>query len=355
MKRCVVLLLAAGCGHAQVIRVEPEMRSDVREMPEPNPPRGLISETPAVSSVDQAIRKRDADMRLLSGKDSDAVAQAEGASEKDPRLVIREGEVEGTSDVIEGDCPGGTCTYAFHHGRTYALHTCHMEDLILELAPGEEVNDDRARIPTDRDPNPKRCALQLADGWCLSVTKSGDGRRGIVQDLVIRQTTSRPGTRKAWLATNYGLYRFLLHAATPGEDRCMGHVSFFHSDLDVRRQMRAAEDAADRPEVEPAVSASMLSAQYTIEVTAGNPTWVPTAVLAEATGDRGRVTIQFPPNVAWTTKPAIMVDGGVNDCRWVPETHAYVCDGLFRKALIKMGSAETGYEKVLIRKVKESS
>ena len=85
------------------------------------------------------------------------------------------------------------------------------------------------------------------------------------------------------------------------------------------------------------------------------PYWTPTAVVAQMVGDHAQVVIQYPRGVAWRQKPAIMVDGAVNDCHYVPETYTHVCDGLFNKALIKVGSAETGYRKVLIRRAKEAA
>jgi type IV secretory pathway VirB9-like protein len=344
MRGVVIALLLVGCSSGPVVRVESPLRPDVRLMPDPDPGPNLIRETDAVHAVDRAQRKLD---EAVAGKKAE-----DGAQELDARAVIREGQISGTEDVIEGDCPGGVCLYDYQHGRGYAIHTCYEEDTLLELAPGEKVNDDRARGDTA---SPTRCAFPLARGWCAALTKSGNAKGAIVENLIIWQTTRTPATKRAWVATNYGLYRFELHAATPGEERCMSHVRFYHRDMETRRLMDRAERTGERDESGAADDGpAALSSQYTIEVLEGSPSWVPTAVVARMQGDRAEVAIQFPRGVQWSAKPVIKTDGSAaNDCSWIVETNAYVCQNLFHLAIIQMGSAETGYEKVRIRKAKE--
>jgi hypothetical protein len=65
------------------------------------------------------------------------------------------------------------------------------------------------------------------------------------------------------------------------------------------------------------------------------------------------VHIQFRPDTAWSKIPALKSDGGVVDYRFVPEDHVINVDGLFSRGILSLGSAETGYERVEIRALKE--
>jgi type IV secretory pathway VirB9-like protein len=341
MRVVAALLLVAGCASGPTIRVEEPIRPDVRVLPEVD--ESGVSERQfqpdPLLQVDKALRHdREADRRLLAGKDDPAKpTAAKGAQDKDPRLVISEAQAAGTNVPEEGDCEGGLCKYRFRKGEEYLVYGCWRTDVLIELAPGEKYQDDQRKF--------------IAPGWRHERTEAGDTRGNIVEVIVLRQKTDSPGVQKAWFTTNVGTYYLRLEAADPDEGRCMRGLTFMHPQRELKRLMADAERSAERET--DASPASMLTAQYTIQVIEGSPSWVPTAVIGQMTGDRAGVVIQFPPSVAWSSSPTIKTDGGVNDCRWIPETHTIACDNLFRKAVVKMGSEATGYERVLIRKARE--
>lgn len=335
------LLVVAGCASGPTIRVEESIKPDVRVLPEVDESDVSARQfrPDPLLQVDKALRHdREADRRLLAGKDDPPKPEAKGANEKDPRLVIAEAQAAGTNVPEEGDCDGGLCKYRFRKGEEYLVYGCYRTDVLIELAPGEKYKDDQRK--------------RIAEGWAHDLTEAGDARGNVVQVLVLRQRTDHPAVQRAWFTSNVGTYYLRLEAADPDESRCMRGLTFSHPQRELRRLMADAEreSARDNADSSPA---KMLSAQYTIEVIEGAPSWVPTAVVAEMSGDRAGVVIQFPQSVAWSSAPVIKTDGGVNDCRWIPETHTISCNNLFHKAVVKMGSEATGYERVLIQKAKE--
>ena len=261
-KEVIALLLAAGCGHAQVIRVEPEIRPDVRPLPtvdlsdvndeqfKPDP----------MPMVDKAIRDRAADLAWAkSGKEPASKAKPAGeagATKEDPRLLVAKAQNEATMVPRKGDCVGGVCKYRFRKGDTYLVYGCHNATVLIELAPGEHFND--------KDDRPS-----IAEGWRHNVVESGDGHGNIVDVVTLLQDTSDPKPELAWFTTNVATYLLQLEAAAPGETRCMRGLQFVHEQRELRRLIRDAEmreDAQSSGGEAAAPAPTSLSAQYTIEV-----------------------------------------------------------------------------------------
>lgn len=320
MRWLMALLMISGCGTTKIVQYQPPMR--VSEAPPPRVDLGDVSKP----------FQRDA-MYM-----ADHLDQQPAPAAKDARAVLGDANRDAEDDVEEGGNEGYTYVYAYDPDREFDVYGCYMETVRIQLAVGEQFHSDGRRV--------------IAKGWSYSTTKTGDNHGNIVEVLLLQQVAQRPGTQHAWWTTNVGQYGIKLQAGEPEETKCMRSIRFRHPQRELN-QLIADRQQREEIKAQGVSDGGCTSANYEIEVKEGSPRWVPTIVWRTCEGDHARVHIQFRGDVAWRRIPALKSDGGVVDYRYVPEDHVMVVDGLFNRAVLSLGSRETGYEKVEIHALKE--
>lgn len=326
-------LILAGCGgQPRVVQYAPPMP---RQGDRPPP-------TVDLSDVSPPFRRDP-----LSMVDHDVLPQPEqkGAKDKDPHLLIAEANREADTEPEDGDVEGNTQTYRYRLDGRFRVYGCFKEQVEIMFAPGERV------VESMNDGKEERRG-RLVKGWDHGFTESGDNAGHIVQVMVLKPIAEEPGLRKLTVHTSVGPYTFLLEVLPRDELRCMDRVRFRHPKRELER-LEAEEAQRDDVAKKAALDGGCSSANYEIEVIEGSPHWVPTIVWRTCDGEHARVHIQFRPDVAWSKIPALKVDGGVADYRYVAEDHVMIYEGLFSSAVLKLGSEAQGYERVWIRALKE--
>lgn len=331
MKWLLFTLALAGCGgQPRVIQYAPPMPRQ-RDLP------------PPIVSLDDVSPEFRRDPMSMVDHRNDPVHQ-DGAKGKDPHLVIAEGKREADTEPEDGDASGNTQVYRYERDRSFRVYGCYKESVEIMFAPGERVVESMGEYKEDK---PQR----LVKGWDHGFTESGDGAGHIVQVMVLRPITEDTQLRKLNVHTSVGPYTLLLEVLPRDEIRCMGRVRFRHPKRELDQLI--ADDVQRKDIAAKAAASGCASANYEIEPLEGSPSWIPTLVWRTCDGDHARVHIQFRADVAWSKIPALKVDGGVAEYRYVPEDHVMIYEGLFSVAVLKLGSKEQGYERVVIRALKE--
>lgn len=343
MRTLFVTLLLAGCGGgAPVVRYEAR------------PLVPLFRPAPAVdlSDVSKKPFKRDRDvMDPLAAidhlPDAGSKVANKGAKEKDPRTIVAADNRENTVGTEEDDGEGYTRVYAYDPDQEFEIYGCLKQDIRVVLAPGEHFNIDGRK--------------NIAKGWKHSLTQAGDNHGAIVEVVILKQVAVGQGVQHAWFATNIGDYGLALYPGEEDETRCMRKVRFRHPERELHRLIVEQADRDEEEAEKPVVTASDKCSPadpdtFEFEVLEGSPRWVPTKVCSKIIGTQAHVRIEFPPEVSRSKIPAFMCDGGTCDYRYDPDpVHpAIIVDNLFSRGLLKMGSAETGYERVAIRRLQEA-
>lgn len=328
MRTLLAALLLAGCGGGttRVVRYTPPLH-----------PYGFRP-APAIDLSDVSTKpfKRDplvAVDRVLA----DGGAASKSTTDKDPRSIVAADNRENTVGTEEDDGEGYTRVYEYDPDQEFEIYGCQKQDIRVVLAPGEHFNIDGRK--------------NIAKGWKHSLTQAGDNHGAIVEVVILKQVAVGQGVQHAWFATNIGDYGLALYPGEEAETRCMRKVRFRHPERELHRLLADQEEHEE--DTAKASSGGCASANYEIESLEGSPKWIPTMVWRTCDGDAAKVHIQFPADVAWSKIPAFMCDGGTCDYRYVAEDHVMIVDNLFSRGLLKMGSKETGYERVSIRALKD--
>lgn len=331
MKWLLFTLALTGCGgQPRVIQYAQPMPRQ-RDLP------------PPIVSLDDVSPEFRRDPMSMVDHRNDPVHQ-DGAKEKDPHLVIAEGKREADTEPEDGDASGNTQVYRYERDRSFRVYGCFKESVEIMFAPGERVVESMGEHKEDR-------SQRLVKGWDHGFTESGDGAGHIVQVMVLRPITEDTQLRKLNVHTSVGPYTLLLEVLPRDEIRCMDRVRFRHPKRELDQLI--ADDVQRKDIATKAAASGCASANYEIEPLEGSPSWIPTLVWRTCDGDHARVHIQFRADVAWSKIPALKVDGGVAEYRYVPEDHVMIYEGLFSVAVLKLGSKEQGYERVVIRALKE--
>lgn len=332
MKWLLFTLALAGCGgQPRVIQYAPPM------------PRQGDRPPPVVRLDDVSPEFR---RNITDVVDHDVLApKQQAAKQKAPYTVIADGKRDADTVPEEGDVSGNTQVYEYQRDRNFRVVGCFKEDVEIMFAPGERI------VESMIEHKEKEPLLRLVRGWDYSFTQSGDGDGHIVQVMVLKPISEETQLRKLNVHTSVGPYTFLLEVLPRDEIRCMDRVRFRHPKRELDQLI--ADDVQRKDVAQKAASDGCTSANYEIEVLEGSPSWVPTLVWRTCDGDHARVHIQFRADVAWSKIPALKVDGGVAEYRYVPEGHVMVYENLFSVAVLKLGSKEQGYERVVIRALKE--
>lgn len=332
MKWLLFTLALAGCGgQPRVIQYAPPM-----PRPGDRPP-------PVVRLDDVSPEFRRDPMSMVDHR-NDPVLQ-DAAKNKDPHLLIAEANREANTEPEEGEADGNTQTYIYSLTGRFNVYGCYKEQVEIMFAAGEKV------VESMNDGKSEERHARLVKGWDHGFTESGDTHGHIVQVMVLRPIAEDQGIRKLTVHTSVGPYTFLLETLARDEPRCMDRVRFRHPKRELDQLI--ADDVQRKDIATKAAASGCASANYEIEPLEGSPSWIPTLVWRTCDGDHARVHIQFRADVAWSKIPALKVDGGVAEYRYVPEDHVMIYEGLFSVAVLKLGSKEQGYERVVIRALKE--
>lgn len=325
MRTLFVTLLLAGCGGTpRVVQYAPPMQHEAFRPP---PVVRLDDVSPPF--------RRDP----LAAVDHDVLAASKaGAIEKDPHALIREANAEAYTEPEEGEAEGHTQVYLYKPELEYPVYACAERNVVIQLAPGERMSG---------EPD-----MGNSKGWSHLAKTSGDGHGHIVNVVLFRPKREGMPRQYAQIFTNVGPYYLELNVLPSDETACMRAVRWRHPDLEMQ-QLVTDEEKREEVKSKGESDGGCTSANYEIEVIEGSPRWVPTLVWRACDGDHAKVHIQFRGDVAWSKVPAFMCDGGVCDYRYVAEDHVIIVDNLFNRGLLKMGSKETGYEKVLISALKD--
>lgn len=324
--RAMLALLLVGCGTTKVVHYAEPMRESRR------PP-------PIVRLDDVSPEFRRDPLAMVDNDALGVFKKQEAAKEPDARAVVSEANADADTDPLDAQAVGHTQVYRYDPDRQYQVYTCDAELVVLQFAPGEVMNGEPG--------------YGNRSGWSHEKRISGDGHGHTVQLLELRPDShSKVSDQGMRIFTNVGPYFIRLRVLPKGETTCMRAVRWRHPERELQRLI-VEDQQRDEVEKEATRTAGCTSANYEIEVTEGSPRWVPTLVWRTCEGDKARVHIQFRGDVAWSKIPGLKTDGGVVDYRYVPEDHVMVVDGVFTRALLSLGSKETGYERVAIRALKE--
>ena len=330
MRRLFLACLLVGCGGApRIVQYAQPMATERRGPP------------PVISLDDVSPPfRRDA----LAMVDNDVLPKPGpvGATAKDPHALIGEANRAADTEPEEGEADGNTQTYDYERSHSFRVYGCYMRTIDIMFSPGEIV------VESTREDAPRT----LTKGWQHAFTQSGDGNGHMVQVMQIRPLAEIKDVRWMKVHTTVGPYTFLLEVLPPDETRCMDTVRFRHPKRELKRLI-AEEDQREDVKRKGDADGGCTSANYEIEIVDGSPRWVPTLVWRTCEGDHASVHIQFRADVAWSKIPALKSDGGLVHYRYVPEDHVMVVDGLFSRAVLSLGSKEQGYERVVIRALKE--
>jgi type IV secretory pathway VirB9-like protein len=320
--RWLVALLLTGCGTTKIVQYAPPMRAEFK----PEPSLDL-------SDVSKPFRRDP-----LAMVDHDVLVAQQTAKEPDAHALVTEANADADTDPRDAEAVGHTQVYVYDPDKQFAVYACAAQIVVLQLAPGEMLSGE----PT----------MGNRTGWAQPIKKtSGDGHGHLIEVLEFRPARPGLGTQLAQLFTNVGPYFLELNVLPPGETSCMRAVRWRHPDRELQRLV--ADESARKAAAEPAAQPRM-SMQYDVEVLEGSPKWVPLSVARIVNGDHAQVVIQLPQRVALSKIPGFLCDNGVCSYRYVPDDHTIIVDGLFNTGVLKMGSKETGYERVVIRALKEA-
>lgn len=271
--------------------------------------------------------------------DHDVLAQQQAAKKKPTgQDIVASGNADALTDPTQCEMAGNTLICDYVPESEYAVYACGARNVVIQFAPGEHMT--------------RRIGFGNSTGWSDAVARTGDGHGQVVDVLVLRPKNSDMGRQYAQVFTNVGPYYLELNVLREDEKACMRAVRWNHPERELLKLMASADKAED--DAEPVAPPARMSMQYEIEVLDGSPRWTPVSVARITRGDRAEVVIQFPSNVAWSKVPGFKCDNGLCDYRYVPEDHTIVVPGTFTRAVLSLGSKEQGYERVLIRALKES-
>lgn len=270
--------------------------------------------------------------------DNDVLAQAAAKKKPDGREIVAAGNADALTDPTLCEMAGNTLICDYMPESTYEIYACGARNIVMQFAPGERMT---------REP-----LMGNRSGWSHVRAQTGDGHGHIVDVLLFRPKSDEMSQQYAQVFTNVGPYHLKLNVLRENEKACMMAVKWNHPQRDLLRLMAAADKPDDERESAPAPA--RMSLQYEIEVLDGSPRWTPVSVARITRGDRAEVVIQFPSNVAWSKVPGFKCDNGLCDYRYVPEDKTIIVPGTFSRAVLSLGSKEQGYERVLIRALKEA-
>jgi type IV secretory pathway VirB9-like protein len=336
-----VLLVVVGCSAANP-RVQYAPRP--APLPVPSPPPKLDLST---------LTARPMPMQRPQATSQDVEPPDPDEQETQKMQALEDAAQDAMRTVLDGRFHGAVHEWEFEDGEVYEVPTQVGATTTLQLEPGEQKIDGNEESDV---------LFGNSRGWGKhQYVQSGDAHGRLVWSIVIRPDKPGPDA-DVTIFTNLRTLHLWLRRVEQG-DPYVRRVRLRM--LKLERQQLMAEHrerealkiaAPALPSLSPAKDqgAGCTSANYEIEVIDGDPSWVPTTVWRQCEGDIAKVHIQFPANVRWSKVPALSNDGAVATHRYDSKQHVMHVDGLFRKAILQLGSDKDGYERVRIRALRDT-
>lgn len=321
----VMLVVGIGCGSTETPRPQYAPRRPTAFSP---PPPQLDLST---------LTRRPVPLEPLEASDPDPNDEEDPEFEKS--VVAGDAIDDAVRTVLDGSFKGAVHEWPYREGDVYEILTQVAATTTVQLEPGEE----------------KTAPVMIgnARGWGeTQYVQTGDSHGHLVRSIVFRPEKRGPDT-DVTIFTNFRTLHILMRRVEP-EEPYVRRVRFRMLELEREQLITQQQEREELKHVaSKAVDEGCTSAQYEIEVAEGNPSWVPTMVWRTCDGDVAKVHIQFRPDVRWSKIPGLATDGGIASYRYDPKEHVMHADGVFRRAMLTLGSDKDGFERVRIRALRE--